>query len=61
MSEIVQYLNFETREQAEAASELFLARYGGVWNPYDGATQISPPNDDRPTWQLRTSRRNNAD
>lgn len=61
MAEVRDRQYFKTEEQARAYADNFLSMYGGAWNPYAGTVHVVPPNDDRPSWLVMTSRRSSAD
>lgn len=54
---------FETEEEAKAFAEIWAAGWGigSGWNPYQATVTISPPNHDRATWAVYTSRADSCD
>jgi len=61
MSRISETKYFNTKEEAEAYRDQFMERFGCHWEGYSPNAHIYPPNDDRPSWAVYTSRFRSSD
>lgn len=61
MARINDSRTFASEAEAQRYADDFVATWGSPFNPYEGTARIAPPNADRPTWLVYTSRNASAD